>query len=75
MIPLTILRILFCCQRSQKMIPMDSDYRAERAAARAEREKRQKKIKVHLVIYQIMERRIDPASASGIGRKISSYLS
>ena len=55
---------------------MDSDYRAERAEERAaeKEQKRQKMIAVNVVIYQLMESRMDPDSASGLARKISKYL-
>lgn len=61
------------------MIPMDSDWRAERAEEREERRRekerqRKNRIAVNVSIYQIMEIRMDPDSASGLGRKISSYL-
>ncbi len=62
------------------MIPMDSNYRAERAEEREQRRlekerQRKQRIAVNVVIYQIMEGRMDPHSASGLGRKVSSYLS
>jgi len=68
------------------MIPMDSNYRADRAEERAERlekkrqrrekeRQRRERISVRVAVYQLMESRMDPESASGLGRKISSYLS
>jgi len=59
------------------MIPMDSDWRAERAEERKqerEEKERKRRIRVNIAVYLIMESRMDPDSASGLGRKVASFL-
>jgi len=56
------------------MIPMDSDYRAERAAERAWKREEQRKLEAAKTLLLIMERYIKPVAAAAIGQKIRDYL-
>jgi len=54
---------------------MDSDYRCEkrRKAKEQEDQKRKEKMQRNILIFRIMERRLDPESASALGKIISEY--
>ena len=56
------------------MIPMDSNYRAERRERAEERKRAKKKILTDAAIYKIMEQRMEQPTADVISKHISSYL-